>query len=76
LPVDAPHPLDDFHPLTYTGSIFLRYRPEWQATCARFYIYPEYVDRNGEKVTRGTLLEAECQALVDRIAFVRKGDAG
>jgi hypothetical protein len=76
LPVDAPHPVDDFHPLTYTGSILLRYRPDWQATCAKFYIYPEYTDRNGEKVTKGSLLDAECQALADRIAFVKKDGAG
>jgi len=71
VPVDAPHAVEDFHPLTYSGCIFLRYRPEWQATCATFYIYPEYVDRNGEKVTKGQQLEAECQAIVDKIVFAK-----
>jgi len=72
VPVDAPHPVDDFHPLTYSGAIFLRYRPEWQATCAKFYIFPEYTDRNGHKVTRDPQVEAECEAIVDRISFVKR----
>ena len=71
VPDDAGHPVDDFHPLTYNGSIWLRYCPEWRATCAKFYIYPEYTDRNGQRVTRGQQLEAECQAIVDGISFAR-----
>ena len=71
VPDDAPHPVDDFHPLTYSGSIWLRYFPEWQATCAKGYIYPEYTDRNGQTVTKGQQLEGECQALVDRITFTK-----
>lgn len=69
VPDDASHPVDDYHPLTYSGSFWLRYHPEWQATCARFYIIPEYTDRNGQRVTRGKDVEAECRAIVDRIAF-------
>ncbi len=71
VPDGAPHPVDDFHPLTYNGLFWMRYFPQWQATCARFYIYPEYTDRNGEKVTRGQRVEAECQAIVDRITFAK-----
>jgi hypothetical protein len=71
VPDDAAHPVDDFHPLTYTGSIWLRYFPEWQATCAKFYIYPEYTDRNGQNVTKGQQVEGECQAIVDRITFAK-----
>ena len=71
VPDDAPHPVDDFHPLTYMGSFWMRYFPQWQATCARFYIYPEYADRNGERVTRGRRVEGECQAIVDRITFAK-----
>jgi hypothetical protein len=71
VPDDASHPVDDFHPLTYSGSIWLHYFPEWQATCAKFYIYPEYTDTNGQKVTKGQQLEGECQAIVDRIAFAK-----
>ncbi len=72
VPDDAPHPVDDFHPLTYNGSFWMRYVPEWQATCAKFYIYPEYTDRNGERVTKGQNVEAECQEIVDRITFAKK----
>ena len=71
-PQGAPHPVDDFHPLTYTGAIWTRYSPEWGATCAKFYILPEYVDRNGEKVTKGQQLKDECEAIVDRIRFVQE----
>jgi len=71
VPDDALHPVDDFHPLTYSGSFWLRYFPEWQATCAKFYIYPEYADRNGQWVAKGQQLVDECQAIVDRIAFAK-----
>ena len=72
VPQDASHPVDDFHPVTYTGSIWTRYFPEWGAICAKFYIYPEYVDRNGQKVTKGRELKDECEAIVDRIRFVQE----
>lgn len=75
VPDDAPYPVDDFHELTYSGSFWLRYSPEWQATCAKFYIYPEYIDRNGQVVTKGRQLEAECQAILDRIAFAKPSAA-
>jgi hypothetical protein len=72
VPEDAPHPVDDFHPLTYSGSIWLRYFPEWQATCAKSYIYPEYTDRNGQRVTKGQRVEGEARAIVERIAFAKR----
>jgi hypothetical protein len=72
VPDDAPHPVDDFHPLTYSGSFWMRYFPEWGATCARFYIIPEYADRNGRVVTEGRQLEPECQAIVDGITFAQR----
>ena len=75
VPEDARHPVDDYHPLTFSGSIWLRYVPEWRATCAKFYIYPEYTDRNGHTVTKGQQLEAECQSIADRIVFT-KASAG
>jgi hypothetical protein len=72
VPVDAPHPVDDFHPLTYSGSIFLRYRPDWQATCAKFCICPEYVDRNGRTVARDEQVAAECRAILGGIVFTKR----
>jgi hypothetical protein len=71
VPDDAPHPVDDFHQLTYRGSFWLRYFPEWRATCARFYIIPEYTDRSGELVTKGQQVKSECQAIVERIVFAK-----
>ncbi len=75
VPDDAPHPVDDFHELTYSGSFWLRYYPEWQATCARFYIIPEYADRGGRPVTKGRQVEGECQAIVERIVFAKTSAA-
>ena len=72
VPEDADHSVDDYHELTYSGSFWLRYFPEWQATCAKFYIYPEYTDRTGQRVTWGQLLEGECQAIVERISFAKR----
>jgi len=76
VPDDAAHPVDDFHPLTYSGSFWMLYSPEWQATCAKFYIYPEYTDRNGLRVTKGQQVEGECQAIVDRITFTKAAARG
>ena len=73
VPDNAPHPVDDFHPLAYNGSFWMRYVPEWKATCAAFYIIPEYADRSGQRVTKGQQVEAECQAIVERITFARVG---
>jgi hypothetical protein len=75
VPDDAPHPVDDFHQMTYSGSFWLRYYPEWQATCARFYIIPEYADRGGGMVTKGRQVEGECQAIVERIVFAKTAAA-
>ncbi len=75
VPDDAPHPVDDFHQLTYSGSFWLRYYPEWQATFARFYIIPEYADRDGRLVTKGRQVEGECQAIVERIVFTKAAAA-
>jgi len=73
VPDDAPHPVDDFHPLTYDGSFWMRYVPEWKAICSAFYIIPEYTDRSGRKVTKGQQVEAECQAIVEGVTFAKLG---
>ena len=72
VPKDANHPVDDFHPLIYTGSVWLRYRPEWGATCGKFCVWPEYTDRDGNHVTKGRRLQGECQAILDGITFVKR----
>jgi hypothetical protein len=69
VPDDPSHPVDDFHPLTYVGSFWQRYSPEWRATCAKFYIYPEYAERDGRRVTKGEVLKSECEAIIDSISF-------
>ena len=75
VPDDAPHPVDDFHQLTYRGSFWLRYFPEWRATCARFYIIPEYTDNVGRLVIGGQQVEGECRAIVERIVFAKASAA-
>ena len=69
VPGDAPHPVDDFHPLTYTGSFWQRYVPEWQATIAKFYICPTYGARDGHEVASSQLLVGECERIVQAISF-------
>ncbi len=69
VPLDAPHAVDNFHPLTYTGSFWQRYVPEWQATIAKFYICPTYVTRDGRKVASSQSLVADCERIVEAITF-------
>ncbi len=69
VPIDAAHPVDDFHPLTYTGSFWQRYVPEWQATIAKFYIWPTYTTRDGRKVASSQSLVADCERIVEAISF-------
>jgi hypothetical protein len=69
VPKDAPHPVDNYHPLTLMGAVFLRYRPEWAATCGMFYVIPEYVDNNGELVTKGMALKNECESILAGVTF-------
>jgi hypothetical protein len=73
VPADHPAPLDDYHPLVMHGSIWLRYEPNLRATLGKFYVYAEYVDRNGQEWQRGRDLEGECEALMDSIRFDRLG---
>ncbi len=69
VPADAAHPVDNYHPLTLTGSVWLRYRPKWRATCGLFYVVPEYVDNEGRKVTKGLALKPECESIMDGVTF-------
>lgn len=69
VPGDAPHWVDDFHPLTYTGSFWQRYVPEWQATIAKFYICPSYVTSDGREIPGSQSLAVECERIVQAISF-------
>ncbi len=73
VPDGARHPVDDFHPLQYCGSFWQRYVPEWGVTCAKFYIYPEYTDKEGRSVTHGGSLRPECEAVIEAITFTMRG---
>jgi len=69
VPQDAPHPVDDWHPLRYRGEFWLRYEPAWGASCAKFFIYPEYTDRRGERVARAEAILPELRRLLGAIVF-------
>ena len=69
VPLDAPHPVDDWHPLVYRGEFWLRYEPALAVSCAKFYIYPEYTDRRGERVTRAQSIVPELRRLLGAIEF-------
>lgn len=72
VPSSAEHGVDDYHPLRYKGEFWMRYFPEHEATCAKFYIYPYYSDRHGREVTKGEQIIAECQELLEAITFSKR----
>jgi hypothetical protein len=72
VPSSAEHNVDDFHPLRYQGEFWMRYFPENEATCAKFYIYPYYDDIRGKEVTKGDHIVAVCQELLKGITFTRR----
>jgi hypothetical protein len=72
VPSSAEHDVDDFHPLRYQGEFWMRYFSEYKATCARFYIYPYYIDRHGREVTKGEQIVGECQDLLKGITFDKR----
>ncbi len=72
VPPSARHAVDDFHPLCYKGEFWMRYFPEYEATCARFYIYPHFIDRHGSEMTKGEQLIDERRELLSVITFSRR----
>jgi cob(I)alamin adenosyltransferase len=71
VPHSEQHPVDDYHPLRYQGEFWLRYFPEFQATCAKFFVWPRYTDRDGNEVSEGQHVVAESDALLRNITFTR-----
>jgi hypothetical protein len=72
VPVRTDHGVDDLHPLTYRGEFWVRYREAWRATCCKFFIYPHYVDREGQGVDKGSAwLVKAGQAALAGIRFGR-----
>ena len=72
VPDGAPHDVEDFHPLTYTGSFWQRYDPEWHATLSKFFACPTYVARDGREVGGGQGLAAECEQIMEATVFFRE----
>ncbi len=69
VPPSEKHEVDDYHPLRYLGEFWLRYFPELRATCGKFFIWPQYANRNGTEVSRGQQVAAECRELLRSITF-------
>jgi cob(I)alamin adenosyltransferase len=69
VPHSEQHPVDDYHPLRYQGEFWLRYFPEFQATCAKFFVWPTYTNRDGIEVSEGQHVAAEYDALLRNISF-------
>lgn len=72
VPASEKHEVDDFHALRYQGEFWIRYFPQYQASCAKFYIYPYYNDRHGSEITKGEQLVPECRRLLARITFGKR----
>lgn len=67
VPEDGQHGVYDLHRLTYRGEFWVRYEPDWQATCCKFFIYPRFENRYGREMDKGdtSLVAAGQEALRD-----------
>jgi hypothetical protein len=71
VPPSAVYEVDNYHPLCYRGEFWMRYFPEHNGTCAKFFIYPFYVDRLGREVRKGEQIVPECRELLKGITFAQ-----
>jgi cob(I)alamin adenosyltransferase len=69
VPHSEKHEVDDYHPLRYQGEFWLRYFPELGATCAKFFVWPRYTNRDGNEVSEGQHVAAKCRELLRSITF-------
>jgi|GEM_PF-24576 len=69
VPRSEQHPVGDYHPLRYEGEFWLRYFPEFQATCAKFFVWPRYTNQDGSEVSEGRHVAAQCDGLLRSITF-------
>ncbi len=65
--VQPAHP--DWPPIRYHGQFWMRHVPEWGATCAKFYLYPETKDPSGVTLRWGEVLLDDLQAMLRGIEF-------
>ena len=71
VPLLAPHDVEPFHPLRYRGEFWQRHDQRLGATCAKFFVYPEYETRSGRRVTWAEQLVPECQTMLRTVRFYR-----
>ncbi|NLE76456.1 MAG: hypothetical protein GX605_06855 [Chloroflexi bacterium] len=69
VPLQANHPVEDWHPLVYRGEFWVRYEPRWSLTCAKFFIYPEYTNVYGNRIARSAELVPELRRLLGAMDF-------
>ena len=69
VPRSDKHAVDEYHPLLYSGEFWLRYSPELRATCGKFFIWPQYADREGIQVGQGQVVATEGAELLRSITF-------
>jgi hypothetical protein len=72
VPSSARHAVEDFHLLCYQGEFWMRYFPKYEATCAKFYICPNYNDGHGSEATKGKHIVGECRELLATITFSKQ----
>ncbi|HEM61398.1 MAG TPA: hypothetical protein ENO24_03820 [Chloroflexi bacterium] len=72
VPLTAHHPVSDYHPLTYEGEFWLRYFPEYRATCAKFCIWPSSTLARGQQALSKEQVVQQSRELLQGITFARQ----
>jgi len=72
VPATTNHSVSDYHPMTYEGEFWLRYFPEYEATCAKFCIWPlsgEWFDNRAKGKDQ---VAQQSRLLLEGITFSRR----
>jgi hypothetical protein len=59
----------EWSPIRYLGQFWIRYVPAWNATCAKFYLYPEVKDPSSVILRWGEVLLEDMQVMLEGIEF-------
>jgi hypothetical protein len=72
VPSTANHSVSEYHPLTYEGEFWLRYFPEYEATCARFCIWPIPAQEIDSPAEGKDQVPQQSRHLLEGITFTRR----
>jgi hypothetical protein len=72
VPRSASHSVSDYHPMTYEGEFWMRYCPEYEATCAKFCIWPISAEGIVGRANGKDQIARESPQLLERITFTRR----